>query len=118
MAGIEQEPFLDTVVRFNEMAAKGTDEDFGNSRIGESDITVGPFYAVKNNMCIFGSSGGLKVNEKAQVLDVQGSAIAGLYAAGECAGANFYYRNYISGGTSLCMGVALGRLAAQNAVDR
>ncbi|HTK01200.1 MAG TPA: FAD-dependent oxidoreductase [Bordetella sp.] len=53
--------------------------------------------------------GGLKVNSSAQVLDMDGRIIAGLYAAGETLG--IYYQTY-TGATSVLRGAVFGRIAA------
>ena len=45
--------------------------------------TKGPFYAIRLWPRVHHTMGGLEINEKAQVLDVKGNPIAGLYAAGE-----------------------------------
>ena len=57
--------------------------------------------------------GGLRINERAQVLNTEGSPIPGLYAAGELVGGLFYY-NY-PGGAGLMAGAVFGRLAGGEA---
>jgi tricarballylate dehydrogenase len=57
--------------------------------------------------------GGLRTNEQAQVLNRDGRAIKGLYAAGEMTG--LYYSNY-TGSTSVLRGAVFGRIGAQHAV--
>ena len=54
--------------------------------------------------------GGLKVNARAQVLNNDGEAIPGLYAAGEVVG--IYYRHY-TGATSVMRGATFGRIAGR-----
>jgi len=56
--------------------------------------------------------GGLKVNTDAQVLDVDGKIIPGLYAAGETVG--IYHQVYV-GATSVLRGAVFGRLAGRHA---
>ncbi|MBR0643032.1 FAD-dependent oxidoreductase [Plastoroseomonas hellenica] len=56
--------------------------------------------------------GGLKVNTDAQVLDMDGRVIAGLYAAGETVG---IYNNVYVGSTSVLRGAVFGRLAGLHA---
>jgi tricarballylate dehydrogenase len=55
--------------------------------------------------------GGLKINRDGQVLDGNGDAMPGLYAAGETAG--IYFRVY-TGSTSVLRGAVFGRRAAQH----
>ena len=45
-------------------------------------LEVGPFFAVEINMGALGTNGGAKTNGVAQVLDVYGDIIPGLYGAG------------------------------------
>lgn len=58
--------------------------------------------------------GGLKVNARAQVLNSDGEAIPGLYAAGEVVG--IYYR-YYTGATSVMRGATFGRIAGRDAAQ-
>ena len=53
--------------------------------------------------------GGLRTNEKAQVIDTSDQPIQGLYAVGEVTG-GFFYHNYPSG-TGLVRGAVMGRIA-------
>jgi tricarballylate dehydrogenase len=57
--------------------------------------------------------GGLKVNDKAQVLDTSWEPIPGLYACGEMVG-GLFHTNY-PGGTGLMSGAVFGRLAGAHA---
>ena len=57
--------------------------------------------------------GGIKINEKAQAQEADGTVIPGLYGAGECAG-GLYYDDYI-GGASLANCLVMGRIAGQGA---
>ncbi|MFH1125475.1 MAG: FAD-dependent tricarballylate dehydrogenase TcuA [Pseudomonadota bacterium] len=57
--------------------------------------------------------GGLKTNEKAQVIDTSDRSIKGLYAVGEVTG-GFFYHNYPSG-TGLVRGAVMGRIAGAEA---
>jgi tricarballylate dehydrogenase len=59
--------------------------------------------------------GGVKVNSDAQVINMDGEVIPGLYAAGEVVG--LYYRNY-PGSTSVMRGAVTGRLAAADFTRR
>lgn len=74
-------------------------------------IVKGPFYAypiISGNCFTFG---GVKVNINAQVLDNDGKALSGLYAAGETVG---LYHQVYTGSTSVLRGLVFGRLAAQH----
>jgi len=58
--------------------------------------------------------GGIKVNTKAQVVNTDGEAIPGLYAAGEVVG--LYYRQYAAA-TSVLRGMVFGRIAGTDAAQ-
>jgi tricarballylate dehydrogenase len=57
--------------------------------------------------------GGLAITTDAQVLDVDGAPIPGLYCAGEMVG-GLFYENY-PGGTGLCAGAVFGKIAGEAA---
>ena len=59
--------------------------------------------------------GGLKVNEKAQVIDTSDRPIKGLYAVGEVTG-GFFYHNYL-GATGLIRGAVFGMIAGSEAAS-
>jgi tricarballylate dehydrogenase len=59
--------------------------------------------------------GGLKVDPDARVIDADGAAIPGLYAAGETIG--LYYGAY-AGATSVLRGAVFGRIAGRHAAGR
>lgn len=78
-------------------------------------LTEGPFHAypiISANVFTFG---GLKIDPEARVLDGDGEAIPGLYAAGETVG--LYYGNY-TGATSVLKGLVFGRIAGAHAAAR
>ena len=72
------------------------------------------FYPLSPGITI--TFGGIKINEKAQAQEADGTIIPGLYAAGECAG-GLYYGDYISG-ASLANCLVMGRIAGQQAAEQ
>ena len=104
------------VARWNEMAQNGVDEDFGNPNI--QPLEEGTYYMCRIFEGNTGTYGGPQINLDSEVLRPDGTSIPGLYAAGECANGEFYYRDYICGGSSLAMGLAFGRTAGRNAAAR
>lgn len=76
---------------------------------------IGPnYYCVPMYPGGSNTSGGPRRNERAQVLDVHGQPIAGLYAAGEMGQA--YGLLYPAGGANLSEANCFGRLAAESAL--
>jgi len=115
-----------TVERFNRFAETGVDEDFhrGESAYDKyySDPTVkpnpslhridhGPFYAVKIVPGDLGTKGGLVTDERARVLRADGSAVGGLYAAGNCSSA-VMGNTYAGPGATIGPAMTFGYLAA------
>ncbi|MEY9537697.1 succinate dehydrogenase/fumarate reductase flavoprotein subunit [Bradyrhizobium diazoefficiens] len=105
-----------TIAAMNRYAADGIDPDFGRGTTpyhrvnGDASIepnpTLGPistapYYAVRLYPGDIGAATGLVVNEWAQVMRADGSAIAGLYACGNEA-------NSIMGGTYPGPGITIG----------
>jgi hypothetical protein len=74
----------ETVARYNEFAARGVDEDFEKPDMHR--ISTPPYYAASVRIRLLDSNGGLRINGKAQVVDIQGEVIPGLYAGGEASG--------------------------------
>ncbi|AOY94693.1 FAD-binding dehydrogenase [Cupriavidus sp. USMAA2-4] len=75
-------------------------------------VDTAPYYAYPIMPGICFTFGGIKVNRHAQVVDTDGKAIPGLYAAGEAAG--LYYQVY-TGATSVMRGAVFGKLAGEHA---
>jgi tricarballylate dehydrogenase len=72
-----------------------------------------PFHGYAVTCGVTFTFGGLRIDTDAHVMDVLGSAIPGLYAAGELVGGIFYF-NY-PGGTGLTNGAVFGKIAGANA---
>lgn len=118
----------ETLARFNRFARSGVDEDFhrGESAYDKyySDPTVkpnpslhvidqAPFYAVKIVPGDLGTKGGLVTDERARVLRPDGSAIPGLYAAGNVSSA-VMGRTYAGPGATIGPALTFGYLAAED----
>jgi hypothetical protein len=77
----------ETVDRWNGFVDAGSDPDFGRGEDAPMHrIDTGPFYAAAIVIVWHDSYGGLRINGKAQVIDMQGQPIPGLYAGGEVSG--------------------------------
>jgi succinate dehydrogenase/fumarate reductase flavoprotein subunit len=75
----------ETVTRYNTFVDTGTDADF-KKPTPRYKIQTPPFYAAWSTPIIHDSLTGLRTNAKAQVIDVHGHVIPGLYCAGESQG--------------------------------
>ena len=78
-------------------------------------IDTSPYLGYAVTCGITFTFGGLKINNRAQVLDCEGVPIPGLYCAGEMVGGLFYY-NY-PGGSGLMAGAVFGKVAGDSAAQ-
>lgn len=84
--GLPADNLLATVERYNEICEAGLDVDFGKESKYLFPIKTPPFYIVHTWSRLSTILAGLDINEYQQVVDANGEAIAGLYAAGNCGG--------------------------------
>jgi len=76
-----------TIDDYNSYLKTGVDKEFGRYLQPDAKPMVkAPFYAVRLWPKVHHTMGGVQINEKAQVINVDGKPIDGLYAAGELAG--------------------------------
>jgi succinate dehydrogenase/fumarate reductase flavoprotein subunit len=95
--GVDPDALRETVARYNAAAGDGEDPEFGrgttafNRFLGDPDhrpnpnvapLAKPPFYAVRLYMGDLGTFDGIDTTPEGQVLDGEGKAIPGLYAAG------------------------------------
>lgn len=111
--GIPAEAFAASVKRYNDLAIKGVDEDFGKAAI--APIEEGLVYALKVSPATLGTFGGPRINLQGEVLNKEGQAIKGLYAAGEVANGQLFDTIYPASGSSITMSFTLGRIAGSEA---
>ena len=84
--GAEPTVLRATVDEYNASCANQRDELFAKDRKYLRPL-IGPrYYAVKGRTVFLGTMGGIKINEKAEVLDKKGAVVPGLYAGGFDAG--------------------------------
>lgn len=101
-----------TVARFNELSAKGKDEDLNRRAETLGPIEKPPFYALPLYAGGPNTKGGIAANAKREALDWEGRPIARLYTAGEISSAlKFVYQ--AGGNLSEC--IVMGRIAGMNA---
>lgn len=103
--GVPVEAFKATVARYNELAAKGHDDDFGKRPELLTPIQKGPFYAGRLVSTLLAMSGGLHTDPSLHVLDKNDKPIEGLYVCGAAAGDYFGSGDY----PTICPGMNHGR---------
>jgi len=112
--GVPVETFVRTLKRYNEMCARGRDEDFGKRRELLIPIDKPPYYGIKFGPAVLAVVGGLRVDTKMRVLSEENAPVEGLYAIGNAAGGRYGvdYPLIICGnshGTALTFGYLLGQ---------
>ena len=105
-----------SIDRYNELAAKGVDEDFYKSSGRLFPIENGPFYACQiGNGGILDAIGGLDSDAECRVRDENLQIIPGLYAAGNCQGNRFKLEYpMVVPGISHSSCITFGRIAGTN----
>lgn len=129
--GISPAGLETTVERFNRFAEQGKDDDYhkGDSAYNRyqgdpamkpnpclGTIAEPPFWAAPLYPGDVGTCGGAVTNERAEVLRPDGSVIAGLYAAGNCA-ASLCGAHYVGAGQSIGCSSVFGYIAATRAAE-
>ncbi|NTW28609.1 MAG: FAD-binding protein [Coriobacteriia bacterium] len=132
--GIDSAGFAATIAAFNTNAKNGVDPvwhrgEYAFDRNTGGDLTgkrtdlknnclapieKGPFYGALYGPGTCGTNGGLRINGKAQVLDVWGKVIAGLYAVGNTSG-SVMGAGYPGAGSCVGAGSVMGFVAGQHA---
>ncbi|CDD72423.1 fumarate reductase flavoprotein subunit [Sutterella sp. CAG:397] len=111
--GMPAENLEKTVAEYNKMVEAKSDTKFGR-KLFDQKIEKAPFYATPRAPSIHHTMGGLEINTKAQVVDVLGNPIPGLYAAGEVTG-GIHGSNRL-GGNATADVLTFGRIAAKSAL--
>lgn len=142
--GVDAAKLTATVETYNAACAAGVDEQFGkpatnmgmyltqtatdeNPGVIKQEmqemqlltaLDTAPYYAVKVSLnSLSGTFGGPKVNLNGQVIATTGDVIPGLYAAGEVASGELFYKEYPCSGSAIQLYCSLGRLAGTAAAQ-
>jgi fumarate reductase flavoprotein subunit len=107
-----------TVAEYNSFCEKGRDDLFAKDPKYLLPVKTPKFYAVRAHTIFLGTMGGIKINEKAEVLDKKDAVIPGLYAAGLDAGGMYgdSYPIRCSSGLASAFALNSGRLAGKSAL--
>ena len=104
-----------TLSDWNAAVAAQNDALFGRTTGMDNDLTTPPYYAIKIAPGIHHTMGGVKINTRAEVIDVNGVPIPGLFAAGEVTG-GVHGGNRL-GGNAVADIVIFGRISAISAIE-
>jgi fumarate reductase flavoprotein subunit len=109
----------ETVNEYNRFCDKGHDELFTKAPKYLRPIYGPQFYAVRARTVFLGTLGGIKINQKTEVIDKKNRVIPGLYAVGFDAGGMYGDSYSIKDASGLSAGFAInsGRIAGRNALE-
>ena len=112
------ETFKATIDRYNELVAKGHDDDFGKRKEFMTSISKPPYYALKVGGSLLAIPAGLSIDKTLHVLDEHQEQIPGLYAIGNNAG-DLYAIDYplILAGNSHGRCLTFGYLVGKNLAE-
>ena len=110
--GTDAAVLTETLNTWNAAVAAQKDDAFGRTSFARP-LDTAPFYAVKVAPGIHHTMGGVAINTVAEVLTAEGTAIPGLYAAGEITG-GVHGANRL-GGNAVADIIVFGRIAANSA---
>ena len=111
---MDEATFAETMNTWNSYVEAKNDPDFGRTSFA-NPLNTAPYYAIKVTAGVHHTMGGLKINPATEVLTEDGTAIPGLFAAGEVTG-GVHGANRL-GGNAVADFVVFGRIAAQSAAD-
>ena len=115
--GLPKDTFTATVDRYNELAAKGEDEDYGKEDYRLSTLSEAPFYGVRQaGGYLICTIDGIQIDDNMHAIDQDFKAIPGLYVIGDMSG-NYFSGSYPSlmAGAAAGRSATFGRFAGQNA---
>lgn len=101
-----------TVTRYNAFVDAKKDADFNRANMPRK-LETAPFYAVEIGPAVHHTMGGIKIDTDAEVINESGSAVPGLYAAGEVTG-GVHGANRL-GGNAMADIAVFGKIAGTNA---
>ncbi len=110
--GVDPANLVKAVEEFNKAVDAGGPDAFGRTLFADK-IDTAPYYAGARVPTVHHTMGGIEINTSAQVLDVNGKVIPGLYAAGEVTG-GIHGSNRL-GGNALADIAVFGRIAGESA---
>ncbi len=117
--GIDADKLQETLDDYNDMVDAGYDSKFGKKHDYLHPITgKGGYLVGKMYIAAYGTIGGVRINSKCEVMDVDGNIIPGLYSAGS--DANTIYGdsyNFTLPGNTMGFAVNSGRMAGEAIAD-
>ncbi|WP_290173608.1 FAD-binding protein, partial [uncultured Parasutterella sp.] len=115
--GMDPAKLKASVEQYNQAAEQRHDALFAKDPQYIFPVKQGPFYAIKSVASSLGTLGGIKVNDRLQVVTDKDKAIPNLYAAGSDVG-GMYGDSYdlLMAGSTIGFAVNSARIAAESAI--
>jgi fumarate reductase flavoprotein subunit len=116
--GLDPQVLNANIDQYNSFCDQGYDEMFVKDRRFLQPLRTPPYYAIKCHLGYLGTIGGIKINERTEVINHQDNPIPGLYAAGVATGGweSSTYNMYLCGHT-FGFSIYSGRIAGENAAE-
>lgn len=116
--GMNADKLKKTVEAYNGFCAVRHDEEFAKDPQYLREVKTGPFYAIKSVASTLGTLGGIKANERFEVVTPDEEPIPGLFAAGNDVG-GMYGDSYdlLMAGSTVGFAVNSGRIAVDSAQE-
>ena len=113
--GADPEKLQASVDDYNAIVRGELEDPLGFKANNKADVemTEGPWYACKKVPTVHHTMGGLKINDKTEVLNTEGSVIPNLFACGEVTG-GIHGSNRL-GGNAIADCMTFGKLAGEKA---
>lgn len=114
--GLDGEALTRSLERYNVFQSSGEDEDYHRSGVQMPvPLSRAPYYVVEVKPAIHHTMGGIHIDSKARVIDMEGHPVEGLFACGEVTG-GVHGGNRL-GGNGVADIVVFGRIAGREASD-
>ena len=111
----DTELFKASLADYNKRFDVGENADYGRPFETMVPVRTGPFFALKIGPTYFNTMGGPRRNKYAQVINVEGMPIQGLFSAGELGS---IFCDMYNGGGNLGETMVFGRISGTNAAAR
>lgn len=115
-SGMNADKLEKNIAMYNDAVKSGSDDHFyKEKKYLLYNVEKEPYYAIRVRGSVYGSIGGIRINEDIQAINEAGQPIPGLYAAGVDAG-GLYDNTYPDiEGVTMAFAMNSGRIAGENA---
>ena len=117
--GVDPNSLKSTIAEYNSVCKNGYDPIFRKDRRHLIPLQAPPYYAIKMGVDYLDTIGGIRINERMEVLDKKGIPIPGIYAAGIDTG-GWVGDTYCirTTGTTFAFAINSGRIAGEHAAKK